>query len=92
MSDRQSHDPKSPTGRQRQIMLLVAQGFSNKQLARKLCISEGTVKVHLHNIFEHLGVHKRTALAALVLTQANGQIGSAIVKASRRKNGSSTAK
>ena len=45
---------------------LVVKGWSNKQAARELGITEGTVKVHLHNIFEKLGVANRTALTTLV--------------------------
>ena len=58
---------QSPTVRQRQVMVLVAQGLSNKQIARELNISEGTVKVHLHQIYNRLGIRKRTALATFVL-------------------------
>jgi len=64
---------ESPTVRQRQIMLLVAQGLSNKQVARELNISEGTVKVHLHEIYNRLGVRKRTALAVFVLRKPASQ-------------------
>jgi two-component system nitrate/nitrite response regulator NarL len=54
------------TARQREIMLLVAQGLSNKEIARRLNISEGTVKVHLHQIYHSLGIRNRTALTAFV--------------------------
>jgi len=54
------------TPRQRQIMLIVAEGLSNKEIARRLNISEGTVKIHLHQIFRHLGISNRTALTAFV--------------------------
>jgi len=52
------------SAREQEIMLLVAEGFSNKQLARQLNITEGTVKIHLHNIFKKADVTNRTALAA----------------------------
>jgi DNA-binding NarL/FixJ family response regulator len=48
------------TERQRQVVALVCQGLSNKSIAEKLGLSEGTVKVHLHAIFEKLDVHSRT--------------------------------
>lgn len=51
------------TGRQRQIAACVARGLSNKQIGRQLEISPTTVKTHLHNIFERLGVGGRTLLA-----------------------------
>ena len=40
-------------------MELVAQGYRNKEIAEKLFISEQTVKNHLHNIFDKLGVSDR---------------------------------
>ena len=46
-------------------MLLVAEGLSNKEIARRLEISDGTVKVHLHCIYEKLGIRNRTLLAVL---------------------------
>jgi DNA-binding NarL/FixJ family response regulator len=49
--------------RERQIVQLVAQGFHNKQIAVQLLISEQTVKNHLHNIFDKLGVSDRLELA-----------------------------
>lgn len=51
------------TERQRQIAACVAQGMSNKQIGRRLGISPTTVKTHLHNIFERVGVGGRTLLA-----------------------------
>ncbi len=45
--------------REKQIMQLIAQGLGNKQIAALLFISEGTVKVHIKNIFAKLGVTNR---------------------------------
>jgi two-component system nitrate/nitrite response regulator NarL len=42
----------SLTQRERQIARLVSQGLSNKGIGRLLNISDGTIKVHLHNIFQ----------------------------------------
>ncbi|MBI2681587.1 MAG: response regulator transcription factor [Candidatus Solibacter usitatus] len=53
--------PLSP--REREIVALVAQGFKNKEMAGKMFISEQTVKNHLHNIFDKLGVSDRLELA-----------------------------
>ena len=44
------------------MVRMVAQGLRNKVIAERLSISEGTVKVHLHNIYEKLGVDGRLEL------------------------------
>jgi DNA-binding NarL/FixJ family response regulator len=49
--------------REKEIVHLVAQGFRNREIAEKLFISEQTVKNHLHNIFDKLGVSDRLELA-----------------------------
>jgi DNA-binding NarL/FixJ family response regulator len=49
--------------REREIVALVAQGHKNKEMAEKMFISEQTVKNHLHNIFDKLGVSDRLELA-----------------------------
>jgi len=55
---------RSPlSAREREIVALVAQGFKNKEMAEKMFISEQTVKNHLHNIFDKLGVSDRLELA-----------------------------
>jgi DNA-binding NarL/FixJ family response regulator len=53
------------TDREFEIALLVAEGLSNKVIARRLSLSIGTVKIHLHNIYRKIQVENRTALAAL---------------------------
>jgi two-component system nitrate/nitrite response regulator NarL len=55
------------TLRERQVVVTLCEGQSNKQIARRLDLTEGTVKIHLHNIFEKLGVTNRTALTALAI-------------------------
>ena len=55
---------RSPlSAREREIVALVAQGYKNKEMAEKMFISEQTVKNHLHNIFDKLGVSDRLELA-----------------------------
>lgn len=55
---------RSPlSAREREIVQLVAQGYKNKEMAEKMFISEQTVKNHLHNIFDKLGVSDRLELA-----------------------------
>ena len=49
--------------REREIVNLTAQGFKNSDMAAKLSLSEQTIKNHLHNIFEKLGVSDRLELA-----------------------------
>jgi two-component system, NarL family, nitrate/nitrite response regulator NarL len=49
--------------REREIVSLVAQGYKNREMAEKMFISEQTVKNHLHNIFDKLGVSDRLELA-----------------------------
>jgi DNA-binding NarL/FixJ family response regulator len=51
------------SGREREIVILVAQGFKNREMAERMFISEQTVKNHLHNIFDKLGVSDRLELA-----------------------------
>ena len=51
------------TGREIEVLLLVGQGLANKQIARKLGISERTVKAHLTSIFQRLGVSDRVQAA-----------------------------
>jgi two-component system, NarL family, nitrate/nitrite response regulator NarL len=57
------------TERERQIMRLVSEGLSNKEIGRRLNIADGTIKVHLHNIFQKLEISNRTVLAALAILQ-----------------------
>ena len=49
--------------REIEIMLRVAEGLSNKEVGRQLKISEGTVKMHLHSIYQKINVSNRTSLA-----------------------------
>jgi two-component system, NarL family, nitrate/nitrite response regulator NarL len=59
-------DPIVPlTTREREILELIAEGLSNKQIAQHLSIELPTVKNHVHHILGKLGVHRRTEAAAL---------------------------
>jgi DNA-binding NarL/FixJ family response regulator len=55
------------TPRERQVVVSLCEGNSNKKIAHKLNLTEGTVKVHLTNIYNKLGVANRTALMALTI-------------------------
>jgi DNA-binding NarL/FixJ family response regulator len=50
------------TPREIEIVGMIAQGLRNKAIADRLSITEGTVKIHLHNIYEKLRIDGRLAL------------------------------
>ncbi len=52
------------TPRQRDVLGLLIEGRSNKEIARALDLGQGTVKIHLAALFRHLGVHNRAAAVA----------------------------
>ena len=56
-------DIKSMTKRERQILKLLAAGMTNKHIARKLDITEGTVKVHIKHLFKKLNLKSRVEAA-----------------------------
>lgn len=57
------------TSREMDIVRYIARGRQNKEIARDLQISEGTVKMHLHRVYEKLGVKNRTELSIAVREQ-----------------------
>jgi DNA-binding NarL/FixJ family response regulator len=67
---RQTHKSQSELGtlteREREVLGLLAQGLTNKEIAEKLVITTNTVKRHLKAIFEKLDVHTRSAATAKV--------------------------
>jgi len=60
-AERRRHPVPRLTSRQQELLRLVAAGHTNTQIARRLGISEGTVRTHLENIYEKLQVTSRTA-------------------------------
>jgi NarL family two-component system response regulator LiaR len=67
-------DPAGPateplTPREREVLGLVVEGYANKQIARRLLITEKTVKTHVSSILRKLGVADRTAAAVLAIRQ-----------------------
>jgi DNA-binding NarL/FixJ family response regulator len=56
--------PAQLTSRQLEIMALIEEGLTNKEIARRLCIELPTVKNHLHTIFARLDVSRRAEAAA----------------------------
>lgn len=63
MPTRESVEPANLTRAEKAIATQVVSGLRNREVAEILGLSEGTVKVHVHNIFRKLGVNSRTALA-----------------------------
>jgi DNA-binding NarL/FixJ family response regulator len=70
------------TERERQIVNLVSRGLSNKGVGQRLNLTEGTIKVHLHNIYQKLAINNRTALTALAVSD---QYGPQMAVTSRRR-------
>ncbi len=60
-AERRRHPVPRLTPRQKDLLDLVAAGHTNTQIARRLGISEGTVRSHLENIYTRLQVSNRTA-------------------------------
>ena len=59
------------TKRERQVIDLVADGLTNKEIAQKLHLSTYTVKSHIHNILEKLALHTRVQIAKYVHTSGD---------------------
>lgn len=57
------------SGRENEVLALVAEGCTNPEIATKLSVSENTVRFHMKNIFEKLGVTNRTEAAAWYFKQ-----------------------
>jgi non-specific serine/threonine protein kinase len=60
-------DPLTP--REREVALLLARGFTNRHIGEELVISAATAERHVVNIFNKLGFHSRSQLAAWVVEQ-----------------------
>lgn len=67
---RETAEPLTP--RELEIVRMVARGLRNRAIAEKLFISEGTVKIHLHNIYQKIAVDGRLELA--VYAQRKGLV------------------
>ena len=50
------------TPREIEVVRMVAKGLTNKEIAAQLCIADGTVKIHLHNIYEKVKINRRAEL------------------------------
>jgi len=69
---RKGPDIDSLTPRERQIIKLIAGGMSNKIIARKLSITEGTVKVHVKHLLKKLGLRSRVEVAVWAVQEGLG--------------------
>ena len=59
------------TRRERQVIYLVADGLTNKEIAQKLHLSTYTVKSHVHNLLEKLALHTRVRIAKYAHTSVD---------------------
>jgi DNA-binding NarL/FixJ family response regulator len=57
------------SAREREVSGLAAKGWTNKEIARDLKVTEGTVKIHLHRVYQKLGLRSRFALAVRARNQ-----------------------
>ena len=77
-STKRSTSPAPPPGpavtpRELEILKLVAEGLSNKEIGKKLSITEGTVKNHVHNALEKLHIQNRIQATAYIVRQGLGR-------------------
>jgi DNA-binding NarL/FixJ family response regulator len=61
------------TPREYQVALMVSRGLSNKEVARELGVSDGTVKLHVHSIFQKLGARNRYGLIRRMVSSASAE-------------------
>ncbi len=59
--------PSDLTAREREILHLLANGDANKLIAAKIAVTEGTVKLHVYNLYQKLGVNSRTEAMRVAL-------------------------
>jgi len=77
LADRRGTRAAELTGRESEVLALVAEGLPNKRIAQRLEISEKTVKAHLTRVFERIGVSDRTQAALWARDHGTGGGGSA---------------
>jgi DNA-binding NarL/FixJ family response regulator len=68
---RGAHTRERLSNRERDVFELLAQGRTNREIARTLFISESTTKVHVHHILEKLGVRSRTEAVRAYLSDSD---------------------
>jgi DNA-binding NarL/FixJ family response regulator len=67
---------EAPTEREDEVLKLIARGMANKEIARELVIGEKTVKTHVSNILQKLGVQSRTQAALYAAQNGLAELGS----------------
>jgi two-component system, NarL family, nitrate/nitrite response regulator NarL len=88
-----SPDVSALTVRERQVVQLIAEGLSNKEIAARLGIEVATVKNHVHNILEKLDVNRRLdAVARLRVVENTDEMSSPLELARARSRTRSTAR
>jgi DNA-binding NarL/FixJ family response regulator len=70
----ESEEPAPLTDREREVLILIAEGYSNQQIACTLHISSKTVEAHRGNIMTKLGLHNRTDLVKYAIRKRLVQI------------------
>lgn len=63
--------PTPPTRRERELIVLIARGMQNKNIAQELNISENTVRAHIGNIMRKYKLHNRTQIAMTFAVQGS---------------------
>jgi two-component system nitrate/nitrite response regulator NarL len=66
------------TKRRQQVAKLACRGLSNRQIAKKLGLTEGTVKIHLHAIYEKLHIHSRAELTTVLADRGKSKRSAAL--------------
>jgi len=68
------HKNNNLTKREHEILLMLAQGLRNKEIARKLNLTESTIKVHVQNILRKLELHSRVQAAVYAIENFEQQL------------------
>ncbi|MEU9581762.1 helix-turn-helix domain-containing protein, partial [Streptomyces chilikensis] len=71
--EEESEDLPGLTGREREILALIGEGLTNRQIGRRLHLAEKTVKNHISRLPAELGVERRIQ-AAVIATQAKDRL------------------
>ena len=73
-TDASNIHPTELTTREKQILSLIFEGFSNKEIANRINVSEGAIKASIQNLFSKTGVRTRSQLVRLALEKYRGQL------------------